>query len=546
VDPDAPLGRDASRFLPRLGSMIAQPEPIACLLVLTVSLTLFAYRAGATSLWYDETASLARANLSWPLFWQRHETNMLLYEVLLHFWLAATGMVGIHQSALVARLPSILAMALTSIVIVLIGSRYWSTVTGLVAGLIFASDGIILGLSQQARGYAFELLFSCLAWCTVLLILRRPEQTRWWVLYAVATVLAIYTDVISVFDVAAQVAAVGLLFIPQVARRTEDLEVPQGRVLRTFLIPGAATLSGIFVACAYLAYDGISRSSNLSWVPVATPSSLWKFFYDQAEHHTVAAAALLAAVALGLVLGLRSRRGLSIVLLPWAIIPVFGPYLLTQPHLDFHFFYPRYLSAGVPALALLAAIGVTGIRLKALALVASGALLALLALTLSTYYSLYAEHQPLAEVTAWMEHRYAVGDGFICRPDNSVCGVPIGYYLEHLYPGPHYMPTYFPGLYDWALSMSRSSSDATLKSYLPRQKDVFVFTVGPIGGDPDTVVDNVPGFLTHFGEKLEATYRPAGTGDKGDVEVQEYARAKVAASRRSRPSTRAAISTLSK
>ena len=233
------------------------------------------------------------------------------------------------------------------------------------------------------------------------------------------------------------------------------------------------------------------------------------------------ALALLAAVVLDLALGIITRRGLPILLSLWGIVPITIQYLLSQSTPDLHLFYPRYLIASLPALMLLAAIGLTELRPIWGASLLILALFALMIEIPGNYYR-YSEVQPFLETTNWMEARFNTGDGIICRPDNNLCGVPIGYYLGHLYTGPETMPAEFPGIYVWSTFHSTSTQGATLTSYLQSHTHIFVFTVAPIGGDPHSIKDSVPDTLAASGYRLIASYRPATKGDLGDVEVDEY------------------------
>jgi hypothetical protein len=117
------------------------------------------------------------------------------------------------------------------------------------------------------------------------------------------------------------------------------------------------------------------------------------------------------------------------------------------------------------------------------------------------------------------------GAGVICRPDSSECGIPIGYYLHHLYSGPQRMPATFPGNYIWGTFKSSPTTSQTPRAYLPGRARVFVFTVGPIGGDPTTIVDTVPAMLSSAGFKPIAQFPPPGrVGHNGDAVVTEYSR----------------------
>lgn len=487
-----------------------------------LALTLFVYYTNSVSLWYDEIFSLSLSSLPLSVFAKVHQANMLLYYVLLHNWLNLTGALGIVPSPLVARLPSIVTMAAAAIVTFLFGSRFWSMAVGAIGSVLFILNALILEQAQQARGYALQLLLICLAWYALLLALKNPSEKRWWVVYAGMNILAMYSQLITVFMVVAQVLVVLVLMLPPIARRAEDLPKLIELGWRAYLRPGSIALISIIAASVPLALDARTHHGDISWVPIATLDALLRFWLAQTLNGLTAIALLITTV-LGIVLGVTTRRGLPILLIAWGVVPIAMQYLLSQPTPNLHFFYPRYLIASLPALMLLAAIGLTQLRPKWGASFMILLLLALMIQVPGNYYP-YSEVQPFRETTNWMEARYKTGDGVICRPDSKLCGIPIAYYLAHIYTGPETMPSDFPGIYVWSTFRSTPTDAAALTSYLASHEHIFVFTVAPIGGDPHLITDSVPNTLVAAGYKLTASYRPATKGDLGDVQVDEYSR----------------------
>ncbi|MEV4537919.1 glycosyltransferase family 39 protein [Asanoa sp. NPDC049518] len=117
-------------------------------------------------LWADEFASWGNTTVSWSEFWlQLKGTDASIgpYYVALRLWTTVFG-----DSDLALRLPSLLAMAGAAAVIGLIGNRLGSYKIGLLAGLTFAIMPIATRFGQEARPYAFAVLFAAIA--TLLLI----------------------------------------------------------------------------------------------------------------------------------------------------------------------------------------------------------------------------------------------------------------------------------------------------------------------------------------------------------------------------------------
>src|SRR5436309_10978752 len=92
---------------------------LLCLLVGGVALGFDLYRLGNPSIWFDEAFSVELARQPLPLLWHilfGLEPNMELYYLLLHGWLAVTGMLGQHSTEFVVRLPSAIFGALSTVV----------------------------------------------------------------------------------------------------------------------------------------------------------------------------------------------------------------------------------------------------------------------------------------------------------------------------------------------------------------------------------------------------------------------------------------------
>lgn len=503
----------------RPGGRFPLPELAGCGAVGAAAFALFVYHVPSLSLWYDETFSVSLSNQPLPVLAQAHEANMLLYTILLRIWLSVSALVGIAPTPLVTRLLSIVPMVLAAIAVVLIGSRLWSLATGVVAGLLFILNGIVITQAQTARGYALQTLLVCLSWGALFIALKEPIARRWWLLYAVLVIAAVYADVLSIFALAAQVVGVAILFVPAVAQRAEEFPALRTADRRSFAIGGLLAALLIGAACLPLAVDATTHRGDNSWVPVATPDALGSFISSQTAAHLLPAIALVAAWLLGMALGLSIRRGLPVLLISWALVPLIGQYLTTQPILDLHFFFPKYLIATLPAFSLLAAIGLMSLRPYWAAAAVALLLVTQLVQTPISYYP-RAERQPFLETFGWLVQRYQTGDGIICRPKKS-CGVPASYYLGQLYAG-RGLPTEFPGSWDWSQQGSSSTSLSALRSYLRGREHVFVITVPHEAAAPSTVHDDIPASLKTLGFSLTQSYRPGTSGFAGDVQVDEY------------------------
>src|SRR6266516_6392373 len=163
----------------------------------TLALGFNLYRLGTPSIWFDEAFSVELARQPLPLLGHiifGLEPNMELYYLLLHGWLAVTGMLGQHSTEFVVRLPSAIFAALSTVVVFLLGRRFLTMPAGLVAAALYLLNDLQLVYAQQARSYSLQLLLTCIAWYAFFAaITGESNAKRWWMCYIRATTLAIYT-----------------------------------------------------------------------------------------------------------------------------------------------------------------------------------------------------------------------------------------------------------------------------------------------------------------------------------------------------------------
>src|SRR6266480_5781626 len=133
---------------------------VLCILVATVALAFDLYRLATPSIWFDEAFSVELARQPLPLLWHiifGLEPNMELYYLLLHGWLAVTGVLGQHSTEFVVRLPSAIFAALSTVVVFLLGRRFLTMPAGLVAAALYLLNDLQLVYAQQGRSYSLQL-----------------------------------------------------------------------------------------------------------------------------------------------------------------------------------------------------------------------------------------------------------------------------------------------------------------------------------------------------------------------------------------------------
>ena len=132
-----------------------------------------------------------------------------LYYLLMHGWVA------LGTSPVVLRIPSVIAMAVAAVLMVIIGRRLTgSGWAGLFAGLIMALTPVISFYAQTARSYA--MVFACVLGSTLALLhameaeagARRGRSRRRWLVYAALITLGGYLNEMSLLVLAAHAVTV--------------------------------------------------------------------------------------------------------------------------------------------------------------------------------------------------------------------------------------------------------------------------------------------------------------------------------------------------
>ncbi len=127
------------------------------------------------------------------------ENNPPLHFLLLHFWIKAFGI-----SPLSVRFLSVLFSALTAPVIYLIGQKFFSKQTGLIAGLIFTLSFFHMYFSHEARAYPIFVFLTSLSLYYFLSVVNRPETWKPYLALLIVNVLLVYSHYFGFFVVATE------------------------------------------------------------------------------------------------------------------------------------------------------------------------------------------------------------------------------------------------------------------------------------------------------------------------------------------------------
>ena len=172
-----------------------------------VTLVAFAVRLLVTrGIWLDEAISVHQAQLSFgDMLAHLRTTDRLppLHHSVL--WLV-TRVFG--PSELAVRLPSIVAGTLVVPMLYLAGRELYDRTTGLLAAAAAAVAPFVVWYAQEARMYAFFMLFAVVALWAQARAIRRGDPLDW-VLYAVATAALLWTHYFAILHVVVQQVAFG-------------------------------------------------------------------------------------------------------------------------------------------------------------------------------------------------------------------------------------------------------------------------------------------------------------------------------------------------
>src|SRR5690606_19289608 len=114
------------------------------------------------------------------------ENNPSGHFLLMHFW---TKWFGLDPIAV--RFPGMLISCFTPVVLFLIGNKFLSMRTGLIAALMFVFSNFNTVFAHEARTYPFFVFLTALSFYFYLELIVDKRKARWWLL-AVVNVLLVY------------------------------------------------------------------------------------------------------------------------------------------------------------------------------------------------------------------------------------------------------------------------------------------------------------------------------------------------------------------
>jgi mannosyltransferase len=337
-----------------------------------VSFVLGGYQIGGPSLWRDEAYTkdaIARPFGQIFVLLGHQDAVHGAYYLLMHVVAAVLG-----TSATALRFPSLCAMVIATGFVVATGRRAAAlalapdarrngrgldvpALTGLLSGLLFATAPYMTYYAQMARSYAIETMFAVIA--SYLLLRAWPDgRWRWWLGYAAAVAL---TGLFNIFGLLIM-AAHGITLLLTDARG----QTAPGRRIGRIPLRWLAACGAAVIVLGPLLGLASRQQGQIAWLHRPTLNAMERLLTNLAGSRPLIVPFALLALGGLLAAWLADHwRPLNpaAIALPWLVVP---PFVLVAVSFVKPVYYVRYIEFCLPALAILAGAGLTGlIRLAA-------------------------------------------------------------------------------------------------------------------------------------------------------------------------------------
>ena len=353
----------------------------------------------------------------------RAELNMVFYYVLLRGWMI------FGDSEWVLRSLSVLFGVATLPALYVLGQRLFDRQVGLISCALLAVHTFHIRYSQEARSYCLLTLLLVLSTYFFVRAIESADQKKFWAAYVLTSALACYSHFFAILVLIAQWLPLGIARLQRIGPRRILI------VLSTFALLIAPI--AVFFICQRHAQVRV----QLSWIPRPTRGALVGFLYFFTGDSGNAMLALY--VALGF-FSLRplwhraSNQSAEVqekwqirLIASWLALPIA---LLIAASSIKPLFQPRYLLMCLPALILLAAVGL--MKLSRISLVwrriAGMLFIAMMALSLAgtrkQYRSAGMARSSYRPMTQYILAHYETRDAIVFFPSPNY--LPFTYYAH--------------------------------------------------------------------------------------------------------------------
>jgi mannosyltransferase len=323
------------------------------------------WKLSAQSLWLDELHNMIEADPS--LSWDQLFSYLKCCDQHppLYFFIERLVFTAFGQTEGIARSVSVVAGTVSVWVMWLLGKEVYNKGLGYIAAIFTCVNYYNILYSQEARGYIFAFLFAALSFLYFIRLIKAPFR-RNIILYAVFTLLLLYSHYYSLFAVASQ-GLLALLFI-----FLEEKGTGRARLFKAFLF------SGIIIIIGYAPWvPFLLEMSNIKsfWIGNVSHDFMFTFFKNYfGDAETLMPILTLLLIVYVTHVSLSSQENTSrnvknnplqfsfLIILGWISVTYITPYLrsvLVVPML-----YPRYTIVVLPAILLALSFGVEAFKIK--------------------------------------------------------------------------------------------------------------------------------------------------------------------------------------
>jgi 4-amino-4-deoxy-L-arabinose transferase-like glycosyltransferase len=320
-------------------------------------------------IWVDEAISIHQAHMS--LSGMLHNLRATDNHPPLYFLILWATVRVLGYGQLAVHIPTIIAGTLLIPAVYITGRELFDRRTGVLAAVFTSFAPLLIWYAQEARPYAFFMLFATLAVWAQMRVLR-DGRIRYWVAYGALTIALIYTHYFSLIPIAIQQIAFGAVIWHR-SKHGEPVKALITGYWVTWIAIAIAVaplvgyihqqfandvltgqgMTGSGAPSAGAASTGVSQTGHPD-VYALLANFVWALWGYHANSTMLAIGALwpvLMLLALAL-LG-RGRSPESMLVLALAVIPPLV--LMAIGFKDRFLFEVRYFSGAVPMLMLLSA-----------------------------------------------------------------------------------------------------------------------------------------------------------------------------------------------
>ncbi|MEM9774133.1 MAG: glycosyltransferase family 39 protein [Chloroflexota bacterium] len=165
---------------------------------------------GSDSYWLDEVLTLRTVNGGWTVALGLKDHPPLMY------WISTAITNLTVESELTLRFVSIIGGIIAIPLIIEFGRFFLDRTSGLLAGILLALSPFHLRYSHEARHYALMMALTLAAtyfMCRAISTSKNSRQTAWWIAFAVASALSMYTHYAACLVFATHCGVIGFVWL---------------------------------------------------------------------------------------------------------------------------------------------------------------------------------------------------------------------------------------------------------------------------------------------------------------------------------------------